>query len=150
MHEAPTVDSDIRVHPIKVEPQWVQCQLAEMDQLHRMRKDRGAFFKETPQIASNQPAGLTRSSSKVGWEDGSFFFSAIVWFCGDIRHHIRAFFDNSSPVMVRGCGVLNWEVRMKTALLKLSGHIGARTPKGSCKRKSLKAKSFDVASSNRT
>lgn len=43
--------------------------------------------------------------------------------------------------------VLNQEV--KTGLYKLSGHIGARTPEVSYKRKSLKAKCFDVAGSNR-
>lgn len=38
---------------------------------------------------------------------------------------------------------------MKTALYKLSGHIGARTPEVSSKRKPLKAARFDVAGSNR-
>lgn len=38
---------------------------------------------------------------------------------------------------------------MKTVLYKLSGHIGARTPEVSCKRKPLKAGCFDVAGSNR-
>lgn len=63
------------------------------------------------------------------------------------RHPI--FSDNGSPVVVRGCRVLNWEVRMKTDFYKLSGHIGARTPEVSCKRKSLKGSCFDVAGSNR-
>lgn len=35
--------------------------------------------------------------------------------------------------------MLNWEVMMKTALYKLSGHIGAKTAEVSCKRKPLKA-----------
>lgn len=38
---------------------------------------------------------------------------------------------------------------MKTAFYKLSGHIGAKTPEVSCKRKPLKADCFDVAGSNR-
>ena len=46
MYKAPTIDSDIHVHSIKAEPQRVQCQPAKMDQLHEMRKDRGALFKE--------------------------------------------------------------------------------------------------------
>lgn len=66
MYEPPTIDSNIHVHSIKVQPQRVQCQLAKMDQLHAMRKDRGAFFKEQLQIASNQAPRLTRSSTSVG------------------------------------------------------------------------------------
>lgn len=149
MYRTPTVDSDIHVHSIKVEPQWVQCQLTKMDQLHRMRKDSGGLFKEKPRIASNQLAGLTRSSGRVGWEDDSIFPQPMSHSVEKPRHHIRGFSDNSSPVVVRGCRVLNWEVRMKTVFYKLSGHIGARTPEVSSKRKSLKGSCFDVAGSNR-
>lgn len=42
--------------------------------------------------------------------------------------------------------MLNWEVKMKTGLYKLSG---ARTPEVSCKRKPLKSRDFEVAGSNR-
>lgn len=73
MHEAPTIDSDIHVHSIKASPQRVWCQPAEMDQLHGMRKDSGAFFKEPVQIASNQPRRLTRSTKRCT--------TAFLFFC---------------------------------------------------------------------
>lgn len=74
--------------PLKLRPQRVRCQLAKMDQLHGMRKDRSEFFKEKSQIASNQLPGLTRS----GYTHDSIFPRQNVRVCGEIQTSYQGLF----------------------------------------------------------
>lgn len=74
MYTAPTVDSDIHVHSIKVKPQWALMPACQDGSSAEDEKRQGAFFKEQLQIASNQGTQLTKASGETELQNVPFFF----------------------------------------------------------------------------